>query len=87
MQTATIFNHETVPLDGESFSDCEFRACRLVYSGGETPNFDGCRFDDCEWRFEGAAARTLAHLKLVWGAGGKAQIQALIKAITESGGR
>jgi hypothetical protein len=87
MQTATIFNHETVALDGESFSDCEFRDCRMVYSGGETPSFDGCKFDSCEWKFEDAAARTLAHLKVVWGAGGKAQIQALIKAITESGGR
>jgi hypothetical protein len=87
MATATIFNHETVALDGESFSDCEFRDCRLVYSGGPLPSFEGCRFDDCEWKFEDAAARTLAHLKLVWGAGGKAQIQALIKAITESSGR
>ena len=46
MQTATIFNHETVPLDGEAFSDCEFRGCRLVYSGGEPPKFDRCRFDE-----------------------------------------
>ena len=87
MQTATIFNHETVPLDGESFSDCEFRECRMVYSGGETPSFEGCRFDGCEWKFEGAAANTLAYLKVVWGAGDKAVVQARIKAITESGGR
>jgi hypothetical protein len=87
MQTATIFNHETVPLDGEAFADCEFRGCRMVYAGGEPPSFSGCRFDDCEWKFEGAAARTLAHLKLVWGAGGKAQVQAMIKAITGAGGR
>ena len=87
MQTLTIFNHETVALDGESFSDCEFKACRLVYRGGEPPHFDGCRFDDCEWRFEDAAANTLAHLKQVWSAGGKATVQALIKEITGSGGR
>ena len=35
MQTATIYNHETVVMDGESFSDCEFRDSRLVYSGGQ----------------------------------------------------
>jgi len=85
MQTATIFNHETVPLDGESFEGCEFRACRLVYAGGEPPVFRDCRFEDCEWRFEDGAAHTLAHLKTVWNAGGKAQIQALIKTITEAG--
>ncbi len=56
MQTATIFNHETVVLDGESFSDCTFQDCRMVYSGGELPHFDHCRFDDCDWKFEGAAA-------------------------------
>ena len=87
MQTATIYNHETVVLDGESFEDCEFRQCRLVYSGGETPHFRNCRFDDCEWKFDDAAARPLAHLKLVWGAGGKAPVQAMIKEITGGGGK
>jgi hypothetical protein len=87
MQTATIFNLETVPLDGEVFADCEFRECRMVYSGGKPPVFDNCRFDACDWRFDDAAARTLAHLKVVWAAGGKAQVQALIKEITVSSGR
>ena len=82
---ATIFNHETVALDGESFADCEFRDCRLVYAGGELPSFSDCRFDGCEWKFEGAAARTLAQLKLVWGNGGKALVQSLIKEITGGG--
>ena len=31
MQTATIFNHETVVLDGEHFEDCEFQDCRMVF--------------------------------------------------------
>jgi hypothetical protein len=85
MQTATIFNHETVPLDGEWFTDCEFRGCRMVFRGGEPPKFDNCRFDDCDWRFEDAAAHTLAHMKIVWAAGGKGQVQGMIKAITGSG--
>ncbi|MEJ0064834.1 MAG: hypothetical protein WDM85_04875 [Caulobacteraceae bacterium] len=82
MQTATIFNHETVQLDGERFSDCEFKNCRLVYRGGEPPKFDNCKFDDVDWRFEDAAARTMAHMKTVWMSGGKAPVQALIKTIT-----
>jgi hypothetical protein len=82
MKTATKFNHETIVLDGEAFSACEFRDCRLVFQGGEPPTFEDCTFDDCDWRFEAAAANTLAHLKTVWAAGGKAQIQALIKTIT-----
>ena len=85
MPSDAILNHETVPLDGETFSDCEFRDCRLVYAGGEPPIFVRCRFDDCEWKYEDAAARTLAHLKLVWALGAKPSVQALIKDIT--GGR
>lgn len=82
MQTATLFNHETVALDGEHFSDCEFRSCRMVYRGAEPPAFERCRFDDCDWRFEDAAANTLACLKAIWGVGGKAPVQAMIKDIT-----
>jgi hypothetical protein len=85
MQTATIFNHETVQLDGERFADCEFRDCRMVYRGGEPPKFDNCRFADCDWRFEDAAARTLAQLKVLWAVGGKAPVQAMIKDITGAG--
>jgi hypothetical protein len=87
VQTATIFNHETVVLDGEAFADCEFRACRMVYAGGELPTFSRCRFDECEWKFEDAAARTLAQLKLIWSVGGKTPVQAMIKEITGAGGR
>ncbi len=82
MQTATIFNHERVALDGERFSDCEFRDCRMIYRGGVPPHFDDCRFAGCEWVFDDAAADTLAHLKTVWAVGAKAPVQALIKTIT-----
>lgn len=82
MPSGVIYNHETVHLDGEHFTDCEFRDSRLVYSGGAAPVFDRCKVDACEWRFEGSAADTLAHLKAVWAAGGKSTVQALIKEIT-----
>lgn len=84
MPSGVIYNHETVLLDGETFSDCEFRDCRMVYAGGETPVFGGCSFVGCDWKYDDAAARTLAHLKLVWSVGGKASVQALIKDITVS---
>jgi len=82
MPSGVIYNHETVQLDGETFSDCEFRESRLVYCGGEPPVFERCRFDGCDWKQDEAAARTLAHLKVIWNAGGKATVQALIKDIT-----
>lgn len=87
MQTATAFTRETVQLDGEVFTSCEFKKCRLVYAGGEAPVFEDCSFDDCDWRFEGGAAHTLALMKVMWGAGAKANVQALIKDITGGGGK
>jgi hypothetical protein len=85
MQSGASYNHQTVMLDGESFSDCAFAACRLVYSGGELPKFEGCRFDDCEWKFEEAAAQTLSYLKLMWSVGAKPAVQTMIKEITVAG--
>ena len=85
MQTATVFNHETVELDGEQFSDCEFRDCRMVFRGGEPPKFADCRFAGCDWQFLDAAANTLKHLKTMWTVGAKAPVQGQIKTITEVG--
>ncbi|MDB5446703.1 MAG: hypothetical protein JWQ97_2020 [Phenylobacterium sp.] len=85
MQVGVSYNHQTVILDGESFSDCEFAACRLVYSGGKAPQLEGCRFDECEWKFEEAAAQTLSYLKLMWSVGAKSAVQATIKEITVAG--
>jgi len=84
MPSGVIYNHETVLLDDEVFTDCEFRDCRMVYAGGGTPVFTSCSFVGCDWKYDEAAARTLAHLKLVWSVGGKQSIQALIKDITVS---
>lgn len=86
MTDGVIYNHETVALDGQAFSNCEFRECRLVYAGGEVPTFSNCRFDACEWKFDDAAAATLAYLKAMWGLGEKSTVQALIKDITVAGG-
>ena len=84
MTSGVTYSHETVVLDGQEFSDCEFRDCRLVYSGGEVPVFADCRFHACEWKVEDAAARTLVFLKGVWSVGEKATVQAMIKDITVS---
>jgi hypothetical protein len=50
MPSGVSYSHETVALDGETFTDCEFRDCRMVYAGGDPPVFADCRFHDCDWR-------------------------------------
>jgi len=82
MPAGETYNRETLTLDGETFTDCEFRDCRMVYLGGEPPVFERCQFDACDWRFEAAAARTLAHLKALWLVGEKAAVQGVIKGVT-----
>jgi hypothetical protein len=82
MQSGVSYNHQTVQLDGEVFSDCQFAACRMVYAGGEPPQFEACQFDGCDWKFEEAAAHTLSYLKLMWSVGAKAAVQGTIKEIT-----
>jgi hypothetical protein len=82
MPNGLTYNHETIALDGEVFEGCEFRTCRLVYSGGASPQFKDCRFDDCEWKLSGGAADTLLFLRQMWNAGAKPTVQAMIKEIT-----
>ncbi len=81
-QRAAAFTHETINLDGMTFEGCEFRKCKLIYSGGEAPIFEDCKFDNCEWRMDGPAADTLLHLRAMWNAGAKPVVQGLIKEIT-----
>ena len=82
MPSGESYNHQTVALDGEAFSNCDFTACRLVYAGGPVPEFESCRFDNCDWKFEDAASHTLSYLKLMWAVGAKPTVQTLIKEIT-----
>ena len=82
MQEQVKFSRETLRLDGETYSNCEFTSCRMVYAGGPVPEFSNCRFHDCEWKFDEAASRTLAYLKVMWAAGAKAAVQDTIKSIT-----
>ena len=81
-QSHVKFSHETVRVDGEAFSECDFTGCRMVYAGGDVPEFSECRFQDCEWKFEQAASQTLGYLKLIWSVGAKSAVQATIKEIT-----
>ena len=37
MSTSVVYSHETVSLDGQFFSDCEFLKSRLIFAGGEPP--------------------------------------------------
>lgn len=79
---AKAFTNETVHLDGQSYFDCEFKKCRMVYEGGEIPEFNGCHFDACDWKLEGAANRTVNWLKFLHATGNQTLVEGIMKMIS-----
>ena len=60
------FADRRVELDGETFENCRFVRCEVVYSGGPLMSLIGCRFEGCAFVMEGAAKQTLAFLNVVY---------------------
>ena len=59
-----IFQHQTVELDGNNFSACNFDDCEFIYSGG-TLRMDSENLiaTNCKIRFKDHAARTV---QILW---------------------
>jgi hypothetical protein len=62
----TAFVGETVRLDGETFDNCTFTDCTLIFSGGVPPNINNCVFQPpVSWNFDGAASNTLTFIQML----------------------
>lgn len=55
-------NEVNVYVDGNTYEDCDFRECRIIYSGGSLPVFVRGSIERCEFVFDGAAMRTLLYM-------------------------
>ena len=53
-------------LDGKHFERCKFTNCKLVYHGGEIPQFSESSGDAGGWEMADAADRTLNFLHLMY---------------------
>ena len=75
-----------IPLDGDTFTNCVFERCDLVYSGGAVPTLTNCQFADCTWRYTDAALRTVQTIATIEGARQQAmaQIERLVQQLTEA---
>ena len=71
------FSRCAVELDDTDFTDCKFDDCELVYRGGRPPTMDSCSFTNTRFKFEGAAANTVAFLKAM--ASPKSGLQLIIR--------
>jgi hypothetical protein len=60
------FSNTAELVDGNTYKDCKFNACRLVYRGGPIPGIQNCEFHNCTWQFENAAERTLTFMRLIY---------------------
>jgi hypothetical protein len=75
------FSNETVELDGQTFRDCTFDTCVLIYRGGQPPEISNCLFPKCEWRLEDAADRTLDFFGLLHRIGADDVVREVIATI------
>ena len=53
-----LYEDARIRIDGQSYLNCQFTRCELVYSGNEVVSFDSCRFIDSHFSFADAAANT-----------------------------
>lgn len=75
------FINQTIAMDGETFIDCSFINCRLVYAGTAEVELQGCTMQQCGWFFDGAAARTLGMLRSMYAGGFKDEVEQAIAGI------
>jgi hypothetical protein len=52
-----------IHLDGNDYTNCIFRRCRLIYSGGSLPTLHLATFKECEWELAEQAGRVLVLLR------------------------
>jgi hypothetical protein len=72
------FKNETIDIDFNQFSNCQFDGCTLVYHGYGVIGMDGCSFNNVNWTFAGSAANTLQFMRGLYhgaGEGGKHLIE------------
>ena len=84
--TGKTFAKTTEILDGNSYSECRFESCRLIFRGGTLPVIARCHFENCQWSFEDAAERTLVFMRQLYhgmGPGGVELIEATLGAIRQ----
>jgi hypothetical protein len=53
------FTGARVEIDGQSFENCTFDRCAVIFKATAPSQFNGCTLNACSFGFEGPAAMTL----------------------------
>jgi hypothetical protein len=75
------FQDAPVLLDGNEYTDCEFRKCVLIFKAEAPFALNGCRLTECRFDFQGAAGVTIAFLKKLFHSGGRDVVEEIIRTI------
>jgi hypothetical protein len=79
-----FFQGQTIQLDGNSYENCDFDGCTMIYRGHATVGLINTRMYGCQWKFEDCAHRTVQTLSDLYrglGADGHTLIEALFDNI------
>jgi len=63
------YKNDKMAIDNNSYDNCTFVECELVYSGGKLPSITNCRFDRHRLTFSDQAKNTLQFLKHLYHGG------------------
>lgn len=79
------FEQQVIHLDNDSYIDCAFIECHVVYLGATEVSLIGCSFDNCTWGFDGPAASVIRfmHALYAMGQGGAELIEKTFANIRE----
>jgi len=72
------FSNEDLDLDFNSFTNCKFVNCNMIYHGFGPIGMEGCSFTEVRWTFSDAAALTLNFMSSLYvgaGEGGRRLIE------------
>jgi len=68
--SGTKFSGSEILLDGNEYDGCQFESCVITYSASKPFGFSNNRIaSNCRFYFTGAAADTLATMKVIYSMG------------------
>jgi hypothetical protein len=62
MNQRNTFRNVRVELDNQTFLDCTFEGCTIVFAARGPYKLNGCNFNNCQLALDGAAALTVKYL-------------------------
>lgn len=81
----SIFDRQTVDLDGNTYKNCTFTNCHLRFSGNGSVTLMGGAIDpSCQFVLNGPAEVTLKFLAALYGAGLQTQVESILNGIRKN---